>query len=166
MMRSRTWHRRISYALAQFILLLLCALLTASQSTNQLISTSASAHSPSVQTNFVPDATRGLEVKLGTAILKAGQQSTIVATLHDGGGSPVAGELVVFYGGLGTVSPASAVTDGQGRVSAVYTAGSRGGKAQVTVLAGYTAHTSALEIEGNGSQPGGEYQIFLPAVAR
>jgi len=107
-----------------------------------------------------------LAVELATTSFKPGQRSAVTATLRDSGGQPVVGELVVFFGGLGTITPASAVTDAEGRVNAIYTAGSRGGKAQVTVLAGYRAQAVPLQIESSGSQPGGEYRLFLPAVAR
>lgn len=107
-----------------------------------------------------------LTVTLANATLQPGQSSALTATLRDPAGQPVANQLVVFYGGLGNVHPASAVTDAEGQVTATYTAGSRGGQAQVTVLAGYTARAVPVQIEGTGSQPGGNYRLYLPPVMR
>lgn len=124
---------------------------------------SSRVHAASVAAQATSSA---LTVTLTNATLQPGQQSALTATLRDSTGQPVADQLVVFYGGLGTITPASAVTDAEGRVNAVYTAGSRGGKAQVTVLAGYRAQSVPLQIESSGGQPGGGYRLFLPSVAR
>lgn len=123
------------------------------------------AQSPAGATTPMIAPASDLTVNLAIAQLKPGQQSTVTATLRDSAGQPITGQLVVFFGGLGSVTPASAVTDAEGRVNAVYTAGSRGGKAQVTVLAGYRAQSLPLQIESS-RQPGGGYRLFLPAVAR
>ncbi len=127
---------------------------------------SSRVHAASVAAQPAQATSSALTVTLTNATLQPGQQSALTATLRDSAGQPVADQLVVFYGGLGTITPASAVTDAEGRVNAVYTAGSRGGKAQVTVLAGYRAQSVPLQIESSGGQPGSGYRLFLPAVAR
>lgn len=161
-MQSFTWQQFIWYALL-LLALLLGTILTLSRSQGDAIA--SAAHAQSAQPAISMDANYELAVTLSTSVLQRGQQSAINATLRNSDGQLMAGELVVFYGGLGTVTPASAVTDAEGRVSATYTAGSRGGQAQVTVLAGYTARSIPVQIASTGGQPGG-YRLFLPQVAR
>jgi hypothetical protein len=99
--------------------------------------------------------------------LDPGQQINVSAILRDGAGQPVTGELVSFFGSLGEVTPASAVSDENGRVSFTYRAGAIPGQAMITALAGYAAHSVAFqvgEIQGPG-QPGAE-RLFLPVISR
>lgn len=85
--------------------------------------------------------------------LKPGQQIPIIVVLTDAAGSPLSGEPVTLFGSRGELSPASAVTDAQGRVSATFTAGQAAGEARITALATRASASTTLTIEGNGSQP-------------
>jgi hypothetical protein len=77
---------------------------------------SSRVHAESAAAQPAQASGNGLTVTLANTALQPGQQSALTAALRDSAGQPVAGQLVVFYGGLGAISPASAVTDADGRV--------------------------------------------------
>ena len=156
-MQTFTWQQFYWY-----LLLLLALLVVTVGLTQWPLTPAAQAQRVTAQVTLA----NSLAVTLATSALQPGQQSAINATLRDPAGQPIADQLVVFYGGLGTVSPASAVTDTEGRVNATYTAGNRGGQAQVTVLAGYASHTVPIQIAGTGGQPSGKHKLYLPPVMR
>lgn len=56
-----------------------------------------------------------LVVALSNTTITAAAPSTVTATLTDGNGSPVAGQVVSFTAGLGALSASSALTDSLGR---------------------------------------------------
>jgi hypothetical protein len=58
----------------------------------------------------------------------------LVATVIDQFGRPVVGQLVSFFGSLGTASPSSGVTNSNGQVSGVFIAGTHFGEAIVEAL--------------------------------
>lgn len=75
-----------------------------------------------------------------------GQQATATATVQDQFGRPLAGELVVFFGTLGTVSPDSALSDANGRASATFRAGNSAGVANVRAIAGSHLGEAAVRV--------------------
>lgn len=114
--------------------------------------------------------THKLALEFGPSKLEHGQQATLSAVLRDASGQPVAGELVSFFGSLGEVTPASAMSDANGRVTATYRAGNASGRAMVTALAGYTSQSAAFQVGELPTQPDEPqpslHQLFLPVVRR
>ncbi|MCB0110866.1 MAG: Ig-like domain-containing protein, partial [Caldilineaceae bacterium] len=80
--------------------------------------------------------TNVLTLDFGASQLDPGETATIHAVLHDAAGQPLAGELVTLFGSLGEVTPASAMSDANGNVTATYHAGPNAGGAMLTALAG------------------------------
>ncbi len=107
-----------------------------------------------------------LTLTLARNVLDPGQQITVNAQLRDGAGAPVRGELISFFGALGSVTPASASSDANGTVSFTYRAGNRAGQALLTALAGYATATTTVQIKGAANNPNGDYHIYLPAITR
>lgn len=107
-----------------------------------------------------------LTLALDQTPLTPGQQLTVKGQLRDGAGQPVAGAVVSFFGSLGTVTPASALSAADGTVTFTYRAGAAGGQARLTALAGYATASAALQIQGAPDQPTVGYRIYLPAVSR
>lgn len=97
--------------------------------------------------------------------LDPGQSLPMQATLRDAGGAPLAGELVSFFGSLGEVTPASAMTDINGHVAFTYRAGQAAGQAMITTLAGYATASATIQI-GEPANPGSTSRLFLPFVNR
>jgi len=107
-----------------------------------------------------------LTLDFGAAQLNPGQTATINAVLHDAAGQPVGGELVTLFGSLGEVTPASAMSDATGRVTATYRAGPNAGAAMITALAGVAARSVAFQV-GAADTPGElSNKAFLPLVSR
>jgi hypothetical protein len=106
-----------------------------------------------------------LTVTINASRLDPGQSLPMQATLRDVGGAPLAGELVSFFGSLGEVTPASAMTDADGRVTFTYRAGNAAGQAMITTLAGYTTASATIQV-GDPAQPGPANRLFLPLVNR
>ena len=75
-----------------------------------------------------------LQLQLGATQLNPGQQTTLLATVLDQSGQPLSGVVTIFQSTLGSVSPTNGVTNAQGQVSALFTAGSRTGLAGITAL--------------------------------
>lgn len=113
--------------------------------------------------------THQLALEFASGKLEHGQQATLSAILRDASGQPVAGELVSFFGSLGVVSPASAMSDANGRVTATYRAGDAPGRAMVTALAGYSSRSATFQVGAPVTPPpppGGQHSIHLPVVTR
>ncbi|RIK31089.1 MAG: hypothetical protein DCC55_36715 [Chloroflexi bacterium] len=112
--------------------------------------------------------THKLALEFGPGKLEHGQQATLSAVLRDASGQPVAGELVSFFGSLGEVTPASAMSDASGRVTATYRAGNIPGQAMVTALAGYSSQSATFQVGEVPTQPGDpqRHELFLPVVSR
>ena len=108
-------------------------------------------------------ASPALQLALGAAKLDPGQQMQLTAVLRDSAGAPLAGQVISVFGSLGEVSPASAVSDGNGRVAFTYQAGANPGQAMVTVLAGYAAQSATFPV---GKIAVAEQKLFLPLVSR
>jgi hypothetical protein len=106
-----------------------------------------------------------LTVTINASRLDPGQSLPVQATLRDAGGAPLAGELVSFFGSLGEVTPASAMTDANGRVTFTYRAGNAAGQAMITTLAGYATASATIQV-GDQAQPGPANRLFLPLVNR
>lgn len=118
-----------------------------------------------VKPNSDPTA-HTLTLQPSTLVLKSGQEMNVTATLQDGTGQPLAGEVIALFGSMGVVSPASAVSDAAGRITFTYRAGSAAGQAMITVLAGYASASATLQI-GTVNVPGVlDQQQFLPALNR
>ena len=97
--------------------------------------------------------------------LDPGQALPVQVALHDAGGAPLSGELVSFFGSLGEVTPASAMTDANGRVTFTYRAGNAAGQAMITVLAGYTTASATIQV-GDQGQSNPPNRLFLPLINR
>ena len=100
--------------------------------------------------------------------LASGGQLQVNVLLRDGGGAPLAGELVSFFGALGEVTPTGALTDSNGQVSFTYRAGNLTGPAMITVLAGYATASTTIQVGdvANPGQPNVPNRLFLPLVNR
>lgn len=106
-----------------------------------------------------------LTLTVNTSQLDPGQALPVQVALRDAGGAPLAGELVSFFGSLGEVTPASAMTDADGRVTFTYRAGNAAGQAMITILAGYTTASATIQV-GEPGQPNPTNRLFLPLVNR
>ncbi|MEM7126079.1 MAG: Ig-like domain-containing protein [Chloroflexota bacterium] len=105
-------------------------------------------------------AENSLSLNFPAMTLNPGQQASVTATLHDGAGQPLAGELVSFFGSLGEVSPASSITNANGQVVVQYTAGAVGGAGRVTALSGVASVLASFQV----SVPGGSEPTATPTV--
>jgi len=106
-----------------------------------------------------------LTLTVNASRLDPGQALPVQVALRDAGGAPLAGELVSFFGSLGEVTPASAMTDANGRVTFTYRAGNAAGPAMITTLAGYTTASATIQV-GEPGQPNPTNRLFLPLVNR
>lgn len=107
-----------------------------------------------------------LALDFGATNLDPGQEAAITAVLRDAAGQPVAGELVSLFGSLGEVTPASAMSDDNGRITASYRAGNAPGQAMITVLAGYASQSVEFQVGEQTAPQQPEHLIFLPAVSK
>ena len=110
--------------------------------------------------------TNSLSLDFGSGQLAPGQTAALSAVLSDSTGQPVAGELVTLFGSLGEVTPASAMSDANGRVNATYRAGPTGGAAMITALAGVATQSVTFQIRGTGAPNPQSAKAFLPLVNR
>ena len=110
--------------------------------------------------------TNVLTLDFGASQLDPGQTATINAVLRDGAGQPVAGELVTLFGSLGEVTPASAMSDANGRVTASYRAGPNAGAAMITALAGVAAQSVTFQVGTPGTPNQLSNKVFLPLISR
>ena len=78
--------------------------------------------------------------------LELGEQRNVTFALRDGAGQPVAGALVSLFGSLGEITPASALSDANGLVTATLRAGNRPGRAMITALAGYASASIMVQV--------------------
>jgi hypothetical protein len=124
-----------------------------------------------VKPNSDPTA-HALTLAVGGGQVDHGQQTAVTIQLHDAAGQPVAGELVSFFGALGELSPASAVTDANGRAIATHRAGNVPGRALITALAGSVSRSVSIQVGEKVTPPtpppgtGGQNSIYLPLVKR
>ena len=110
--------------------------------------------------------TNVLTLDFGASQLDPGQTAPINAVLRDSAGQPVAGELVTLFGSLGEVTPASAMSDANGRITASYRAGPNAGAAMITVLSGVAAKSVTFQVGAPGTSDPGTHKLFLPVVHR
>lgn len=113
--------------------------------------------------------THGMVLEVGNGQIPHGQQTPLTIRLRDAAGQPVAGELVTFFGALGDVTPASAVTDAQGRATARFQAGDIPGQALITALAGPVSRSVLIQVGDTVTPPPppkGQHSIYLPVVTR
>lgn len=111
-------------------------------------------------------STNVLTLDFGAGQLDPGQTAAINAVLRDSTGQPVAGELVTLFGSQGEVTPASAMSDANGRVTATYNAGPTGGAAMITALAGVVTQSVTFQISGAGTPNQQSAKAFLPVISR
>lgn len=110
--------------------------------------------------------TNVLTLDFGAGQLDPGQSATLQAVLRDAAGQPVAGELITLFGSLGEVTPASAMSDANGRVTATYRAGPTGGAGMITALAGVASKSVTFQV-GAPDVPGQpSHKTFLPLIGR
>jgi adhesin/invasin len=117
------------------------------------------------------NAPQALALEVGNGRIPNGQQTGLTVRLRDAAGQPLAGELVTFFGALGTVTPASAVTDAEGRATARFQAGTISGQALITALAGSASQSVSIQVGDQVTPPpppgsGDEHSIYLPVVTR
>jgi hypothetical protein len=99
--------------------------------------------------------------------LQPGEQTQLNALVQDADGQPLAGELVVFFGAYGEVTPGSAVTDAAGRATATYTAGPLPGQARLVALTGLSTYETTVQVASTApNEPTPEAQLYLPVVLR
>lgn len=111
-------------------------------------------------------ASNVLTLDFSATQLNPGQEAAISAVLRDAAGQPVVGELVTLFGSLGEVTPASAMSDASGRVTATYRAGPNAGPAMITVLAGVAAQSVTFQVGTPGTPNQLAPKAFLPMVRR
>jgi len=111
-------------------------------------------------------AEQRLTLVIDPTTLLPGQSLTGKGVLRDGAGQPVAGAVVSFFGSLGVMTPASALSAADGTVTFTYHAGATGGQARLTALAGYATASVVLRIKGAADHPTPAYRIYLPAISR
>lgn len=111
-------------------------------------------------------ASNVLTLDFAAGQLNPGQEVAISAVLRDAAGQPVVGELVTLFGSLGEVTPASAMSDASGRVTATYHAGQNAGPAMITALAGVAAQSVSFQVDGSGVPGQSASKAFLPVVRR
>jgi len=104
-----------------------------------------------------------IELNVAALTLVPGQQTQVTARLLGLAGRPLAGELVTFFGSLGEVAPASALTDENGRATSTFTAKNGTGQAIITVLSGYTS--ASASIQTSTPIPSKNFFLFLPVVS-
>lgn len=133
-----------------------------------IATTNGLSHEAAIQlVNPATSATTNvLSLDFGANQLNPGQTATIGAVLRDAAGQPVAGELVTLFGSLGEVTPASAMSDANGRVTATYRAGPTGGAGMITALAGVAAKSVTFQVTGSGAPNQPVAKTFLPLVSR
>lgn len=110
--------------------------------------------------------TNSLTLDFGVSQLDPGQIAPINAVLRDSAGQPVAGELVTLFGSLGEVTPASAMSDANGHITASYHAGPNAGAAMITVLSGVASKSVAFQVGTPGASDPAAHKLFLPMVRR
>jgi len=117
-------------------------------------------------TNPATSATTNvLTVDFGSKV-DPGQQAQLSAVLRDSTGKPVAGELITLFGSLGEVTPASAMSDANGRVTATYRAGTNDGVAMITALAGVTAKSVSFQVGTPDTPAQPSPRAYLPIIGR
>jgi uncharacterized membrane protein YgcG len=87
------------------------------------------------------------------ATVQAGGTSTLTSVVQDTYGTPVPGAQVDFSASVGSVDPASAVTDAQGQVKVTFTAPQEPGQATVTASVYGTAVTGSTTVTVQAPQP-------------
>jgi adhesin/invasin len=107
-----------------------------------------------------------LRLEVDVDVLEAGQQVSVAANLLDASGQPIGGKVVTFFGSLGEVVPASALSGADGRVTATFRAGNVPGQARISALAGYASASGPLQIEAPVTPPPGGHVAYLPLVLK
>lgn len=88
--------------------------------------------------------TVSLAVSSNQLLLNQTTQAT--ATVKDQFDRPISGELIVFFGTLGTVSPDSALSDANGQAKTTFTAGNNPGLANVRAISGSSIGEATVKI--------------------
>lgn len=95
-----------------------------------------------------------ISVSISHEQVSAGHTVDVSATIRDESGQPLSGELVTFFGSLGTIYPDNAITNSNGVVSAIYTAGTESGNVTIQALAASTNDSAQIKIvEGSEAEP-------------
>jgi len=110
--------------------------------------------------------TNRLTLDFDATQLDPGQTATLSAVLRDEAGQPVAGELVTLFGSFGAVTPASGLSDANGRITATYRAGANAGTAMITALAGVAAQSVSFQVGTPATPDQPSHRAFLPLVNR
>lgn len=122
------------------------------QASGGVVTTKQSAtHRPVVTQQDSSDGeTYTINLLVAKTTLKTDETVNMTAILLDQSGHPVVGELITFFGSLGTLAPDNAVTNSQGEVSAQYTAGHEPGHAKLQALVGSMNAAAVLEVADPG----------------
>jgi hypothetical protein len=110
--------------------------------------------------------TNALTLDFGATQLDPGETATLSAVLRNAAGQPVAGELVTLFGSMGEMTPASALSDANGRVTATYRAGPNDGAAMITALAGVASKSVTFQVGTPGTPNQPLHKAFLPVISR
>lgn len=106
----------------------------------------------------VPDQ---LTLTAEDTVLKTGEQTQVSAIIQDQFSRPIVGEVIVLFGSYGTIEPTSLLSDENGQISAIFTAGEQKGTGRISGLAGSLSQTAMIQIAGEMN-----YKIFLPVTTR
>jgi hypothetical protein len=96
----------------------------------------------------------------------------VTITLLDPSGRPLRSEPITFFGSLGELSPASALTDANGQSKATFVAGNMPGQATLTVLSGYVSKSANAQIQAATAPPISTpttpqpFSLFLPVASK
>lgn len=126
----------------------------------QIEATCCDGTSKSVLLQVETQLPAAIELAADESSLSIASQTNVTATVRDQFDHPMSGTLVTFQGTLGSISPASAVTDEDGEASATFTAADEAGEATITALAESTSDSLTIEITDSGA-PSSDVSIPL-----
>lgn len=113
---------------------------------------------------FSPEI-RTIAISVSKQKLNRGESTNVSAFVLDQFGNPMVGELVIFFGSLGTLTVDNAVTDSQGKVSTQYTAGKELGKAVIQALVGSANSSMTLQIaDSSPTATTNTNDLYLPLI--
>jgi adhesin/invasin len=107
-----------------------------------------------------------MTLDFGASQLDPGQTASLSVVLRDEAGQPITGQLITLFGSFGEVTPASALTDATGRITATYRAGQNAGTAMITALAGVAAKSVTFQVGTPATPEQPTHKAFLPLVNR
>ncbi|NQX46924.1 discoidin domain-containing protein [Paenibacillus tritici] len=151
---------------------------TAPSAAGDVVITAVLTGSPSVTNTITVTVSKAIpvpvliELQATPSAVNTGDNVSIGGIVYDGDNLPVSGLEVELAASSGSLEPAHAVTDANGRFSAIFTAPSTPGEVTVTaVLSAYPSITGRINVSvnersggGNGGDPGGEAPVTPPVT--